>query len=170
MVGSDQNGQEDQSGEGSGAAGEPDGQGEAGMTEQPVVIGPQYAVATTTVNVRSSDSEQADKLGSVNGGTRVEVQEVCVNGWTKIVYEKKDGYIKSEYLQMEESPAGQEVIGKVTANTNINVRSAASQSSERLGLLAAGGSLELLGVEGEWCKVVYNGQVAYVKAEFVTQE
>jgi uncharacterized protein YgiM (DUF1202 family) len=80
--------------------------------------------------VRSSDSEQADKLGKVVGGTKVQVQEVRVNGWTKIVYEGGDGYIKSEYLQMEESAEGLETIGTVTANTNINVRSAASEEAE----------------------------------------
>lgn len=138
--------------------------------EEPAESGPQYATATTTVNVRSSDSEQADKLGKVSGGTTVEVQEVRVNGWTKIVYEGKDGYIKSEYLQMAESAAGQNVIGTVIASTNINVRSAASETAERLGVLAGGESLELLANEDGWCKVKYNGQVGYVKSDYVTQQ
>ena len=147
------------------------GQGnEAEVTEPPVASGPMYAVATTTVNVRSSDSEKADKLGKVANGTRVQVQEVQINGWTKIVFEGKDGYIKSEFLQMEESAADLEVIGKVTATANINVRAAASSGAERLGLLSGGQSLELLAVEDGWCKVKYNGQVGYVSAEYVTQE
>ena len=145
-------------------------EGTDGQTEPPAADnGPQYATATTTVNVRSSDSEQADRLGKVAGGTRVQVQEVRVNGWSKIVFEGGDGYIKSEYLQMEESAEGQEVIGSVTAKESINIRSAASTESERLGVLAGGESLELLANEGEWCKVKYNGKVGYVKTEFVTQ-
>lgn len=137
--------------------------------ETPVDNGPQYATATTTVNVRSSDSEQADKLGKVTGGSQVQVQEVIVNGWTKIVFEGKDGYIKSEYLQMAESAAGQDVIGTVTATTNINVRSAASETADRLGVLAAGESLDLLADENGWCKVKYNGQVGYVKSDYVSR-
>lgn len=137
--------------------------------ETPVDNGPQYATATTTVNVRSSDSEQADKLGKVTGGSRVQVQEVIANGWTKIVFEGKDGYIKSEYLQMAESAVGQDVIGTVTATTNINVRSAASETADRLGVLAAGESLDLLANENGWCKVKYNGQVGYVKSDYVSQ-
>ena len=129
---------------------------------------PAYATATTTVNVRSSDSEQADKLGRVSAGTRVQVQEVRLNGWTKVVYEGADGYIKSDYLQFAESTEGQEVIGTVTANTNINVRAAASETAEKLGMLAGGESLDLLAVEGDWCKVSFGGQAAYVKAEYVT--
>lgn len=141
-----------------------------GEPAAPAETGPQYAVATTTVNVRNSDSEQADKLGKVAGGTRVQVQEVRLNGWTKIVYEGSDGYIKSEYLQMEESAEGQEIIGSVTANTNINVRSAASEDAEVLGILPGGESLELLANENGWCKVKYSGKVAYVKSEYVTQQ
>lgn len=140
------------------------------VTEPPAESGPQYATATTTVNVRSSDSEQAEKMGKVSGGTRVEVQEIRVNGWTKIVYEGKDGYIKSEYLQMEESAGGVEAVGTVTATSAVNVRSAADETANRLGVLPMGESLDLLGNEGDWCKVRYNGQVGYVKAEFVTQQ
>lgn len=137
--------------------------------ETPVDNGPQYATATTTVNVRSSDSEQADKLGKVTGGSQVQVQEVIANGWTKIVFEGKDGYIKSEYLQMAESAAGLDVIGTVTATTNINVRSAASETADRLGVLTAGESLDLLADENGWCKVKYNGQVGYVKSDYVSR-
>lgn len=138
--------------------------------EAPVDAGPQYATATTTVNVRSSDSECADKLGKVTNGTRVQVQEVRVNGWTKIIFEGKDGYIKSEYLQLEESAAGYETIGTVTATTNINVRSAASETAERLGVLAGGSTLDLIANENGWCKVKYNGQLGYVKSDYVTQQ
>lgn len=138
--------------------------------EAPADLGPRYATATTTVNVRSSDSEQADKLGKVAGGEKVQVQEVRVNGWTRIVFEGSDGYIKSEFLQMEESADGQTVIGTVTANENVRIRGAASEDGEQLGLMVGGDSLELLANENGWCKVIYNGKIGYVKAEYVTQQ
>ena len=137
--------------------------------EAPAESGSQYASATTTVNVRSSDSEQADKLGKVVSGTKVQVQEVRVNGWTKIVFEGKDGYIKSEYLQMEESGEGQQTIGTVTAVENVRVRAGASEDAEQIGLLAGGESVELIANENGWCKVKYDGKVGYVKADYVTQ-
>lgn len=164
--------------EGEGAApveGEAPGNGTdpaAGAAEDPgtaAPAGPTSAVATTTVNVRSSDSELADRLGQVVGGTKVQVQEVRANGWTKIVYDGGDGYIKSEYLQLEESAEGQEVIGTVTANTNVNVRAAASETAELVGILVGGDTAELLANENGWCKIKYDGKVAYVKGEYVTQ-
>jgi len=137
--------------------------------EAPVEAVPQYATATTTVNVRSSDSEQADKLGKVSSGTKLQIVEIRVNGWTKVLYEGKEGFIKSEYLQLVESAAGVEVIGTVTATTNINVRAAASESADRLGVLAGGDSVELVANENGWCKIKYNGQIGYVKADYVQQ-
>ena len=137
-------------------------------TEQPTEEqGPQYVTTTTTVNVRSSDSEQADKLGKVAGGTKLQVLEQRANGWTKVDYEGKEGYIKTEFLQLAESAAGAEIIGTVTATTNINVRASASETADRLGVLSGGDSAELVGTEGDWSKIKYNGQIGYVKSEYV---
>lgn len=137
-------------------------------TEQPAEEqGPQYVTTTTTVNVRSSDSEQADKLGKVAGGTKLQVLEQRANGWTKVDYEGKEGYIKTEFLQLAESASGAETIGTVTATTNINVRASASETADRLGVLSGGDSAELVGTEGDWSKIRYNGQIGYVKSEYV---
>lgn len=126
-----------------------------------------YATATTTVNVRKSDSEQADKLGKITAGTQVEVLEQRVNGWDKVLYEGQEGYVKADYLQVSTSAAGAETIGTVTATTNINVRAAASETADKLGMLIGGDSAELIANEGEWCKIKFSGQIAYVKTEYV---
>ena len=144
-----------------------DTQTENGEQQEAEDQGPQYVTTTTTVNVRSSDSEQADKLGKVSGGTKLQVLEQRPNGWTKVDYEGKEGYIKTEFLQLAESAAGAESIGTVTATTNINVRASASETADRLGVLSGGDSAELLGTEGDWSKIKYNGQIGYVKSEYV---
>ena len=151
--------------------------GETTNEEQPA--GELYAKATTTVNVRSSDSEQADKLGKVAEGTRIQVLEQRVNGWSKVLFETKEGYIKSEFLQVEESTqsaensgntgntTNEESVGTVTASTNVNIRASASENAEKIGTLVGGASAQLLAKEGDWCKIKYDGEVGYVKAEFV---
>lgn len=144
-----------------------DVQTENGEQQEAEDQGPQYVTTTTTVNVRSSDSEQADKLGKVSGGTKLQVLEQRPNGWTKVDYEGKEGYIKTEFLQLAESAAGAEIIGTVTATTNINVRASASETADRLGVLSGGDSAELVGTEGDWSKIKYNGQIGYVKSEYV---
>lgn len=150
-----------------------------GAAEQPPVeqppaqTGPLYATATTTVNVRSSDSENAEKLGKVAGGTKLEVTEQRANGWSRVVFEGKEGYIKSEYLQVAasgESAEGTTAVGSVTASANVNVRASASETADKLGVLAGGDSAELLGEEGEWCRIKYGGQVGYVKTEYIQKQ
>ena len=154
-----------------------DGNGEDGQTGDP---GPDqnvdnqeeeviYAVATTTVNVRKSDSEKAEKLGRVASGTKIQVLEQLVNGWSKVVFEKQEGYIMSKYLKVQEAATKYVPIGKVRATDNINVRTDASTDSGKIGTLVKGEEVDLLAIEGDWCKINYKGQIAYVKAEYVEQ-
>ena len=84
-----------------------------------------------------------------------------------IKYSAEEGFIKSEYLSVVESANGVETIGTVTATTNINVRAAASETAEKLGVAIGGDTLDLVANEGDWCKIIYNGQIGYVKAEYV---
>lgn len=137
------------------------------VSEEPAVTEPVYATATATVNVRSSDSIEADRLGKLTKGTKIKVLEQKPNGWSKIEFEKKEGYVKTEYLSIAESAADVETIGTVTAKTNVNVRAAASQDSQKLGVAAGGESFSLVANEGEWCKIIYDGQIGYIKAEYV---
>ena len=58
---------------------------------------------TAVVNVRSSDSVEADKLGKTTKGQVLELIEERLNGWSKVNYEGKEGFIKTEYLVAEET-------------------------------------------------------------------
>ena len=154
---------------GEGQGGQQTEQGDNGQKqpEQTEII---YATATTTVNVRKSDSEKAEKVGRVSGGTKIQVLEQLVNGWSKVVYEKSEGYIMSKYLKVQESTAKYTPIGKVKATDNINVRAEASTDSAKMGTLVKGETVDLFAEEGEWCKIGFKDQVAYVKAEYVEKQ
>lgn len=74
------------------------------VTEEPEATIVVTKVKTTdVVNVRSSDSETADKLGKAQLGQVFDLVEAKVNGWSHIIYEGKDAYIKSDYLETAES-------------------------------------------------------------------
>lgn len=150
-----------------------------------------------TVNVRSSDSEKADKIGKVPKGVRLPLLEKKANGWSKIQYEGQEAYIKSEYLldvinneqetaetdnTASETTTQTETAsetkkenngpvgkdGKITAKTTVNVRASASENGERLGVIYQGEKLELVMEQADgWCKVKYKGKTGYVKTEFV---
>lgn len=152
--------------------------------------------ATDVVNIRSSDSETADKLGKAEIGQEFELVERKGNGWSKIVYEGSEAYIKSEYLEDSETTevaavdvqeeetdntdtetteteeAGTtdsaQTTGTVTVIENVRIRSSASEDSEKLGTAYIGQELELIMKQADgWTKIKYNGKTAYVKSEFV---
>ncbi|MCR5640772.1 MAG: SH3 domain-containing protein [Lachnospiraceae bacterium] len=54
---------------------------------------------SSTVNVRSSMSESASKVAVAYAGEQVTVVMPYAEGWTKVTYKGKEGYIKSEYLK-----------------------------------------------------------------------
>lgn len=140
--------------------------------------------ATAVVNMRSSDSERADKLGKAQVGDTFKVLEQRANGWTKLTDGTKEFFIKSEYLEVtaeapaapqeaavQDTPVQEEPAagnGQVTAKTTVNVRKSPSETGEKLGKIRQGEKLELIMNQADgWSKVKYNGQTAYVKSEFV---
>ncbi len=127
---------------------------------------PFTAIALTTVNVRASDSENADRLGMVNGGTELTVLENQVNGWAKIEFEGKEGYIKVEFLVIPEKVEDVEVIGTITTTDDLNIRLGPTSESSRLGMVSKGTTLNYVGEEDGWYKVIYNDQVAYVSSDY----
>lgn len=72
-------------------------------TEPEVQVVVTKVKTTAVVNVRSSDSVEADKLGKTSNGQILELIEERLNGWSKVNFEGKEGYIKSEYLEAEET-------------------------------------------------------------------
>lgn len=148
--------------------------------------------ATDVVNVRSSDSETADKVGKAQIGDEFTLLEEKGNGWSKITFDGKDAFIKTEYLEpVEEAAAAAETEQAdqdtaqtetnegtqtaaagdgttVTVTENVNVRKTASETGEKLGLVYVGEKLELVMKQADgWTKVKYKGQTAYVKSDYV---
>jgi uncharacterized protein YgiM (DUF1202 family) len=149
----------------------------------------QVVRATDTVNVRSSDSEQADKIGKAAAGTEMTRTEIRINGWSKVVFEGKEAYIKSDYLEVVSSndttnndttvdtanndntaQTTQSASGTVVATTNVNVRSKASETADKLGTAVAGNTYTLLGQEGDWYKISFGNETGYVKAEYFEKQ
>ena len=135
------------------------------QSEQPVT---EEVRAITTVNVRSSDSETADKLGKVTTGTTLTRLEERVNGWSKVIFEGQEGYIKSEFLEVVSTQSNAPTEGYVTVKENVNIRSEASETAERIALAYQGTKLELIEhMSNGWTRIKYNGREAYVKSEYV---
>lgn len=158
-----------------------------GEEDQQTVTVVTKVKAIDVVNIRSSDSETADKLGKAAIGDEFKLIEKIDNGWSKVEYEGKDAYIKSMYLedvefvevdaetdtgtQANTQVGSDAVTGTVTATANVRIRSEASETSEKLGLAYKGQKLDLIAHQDDgWTRIRYNGHVAYVKSDYVKSE
>lgn len=144
---------------------------------------------TDVVNIRTSDSETADKLGKAAVGDEFELLEEKGNGWSKIRYNDGDAFIKSEFLEPSEtqtaSADGQpeeeeeeeepqqtaestETTGTVTVQETVKIRKGASTSSDQIDTVYAGTKLDVIMKQADgWTKIKYKGQTAYVKSDYV---
>ena len=159
-------------------------------TEEPEVVLVVTKVKTTdVVNVRSSDSIEADKIGKTTKGQILELVEERVNGWSKVIFEGKEGFIKTEFLQPEETemqlstevPENSSVVGVVeesdttaktgTVTDTVNVRKTASTEADIVGILDKGCAIEIIEqMNNGWTKINHPNGEAYVKSDFVKVE
>ena len=148
--------------------------------------------AIDVVNIRTSDSETADKLGKAAVGDEFELLEEKGNGWSKIKYEGGEAFIKSDYLEPSESMAASDVEqnedeeegdsqeqadnsddsaatnGTVTVKETVRIRSGASENSEKIATAYMGETFDVIMKQADgWTKIKYNGQTAYVKSDYV---
>ena len=178
-------------------SGEPSGDEQANepQTTEPSVVVTKVK-ATAVVNIRTSDSETADKLGKAAVGDEFTLLEERGNGWSMVNYEGREAFIKSEYLEPSETTLvnaeGTEtettsatetqttqttqtgnnnsdtVTGTVTVKENVRIRASASEEGEKLGTAYVGEQLELIMKQADgWTKIKYNGRTAYVKSDYV---
>ena len=141
---------------------QPAGEGEEGEIKT--------ATANATVNVRVSDSMNADTMGQLYGGTTVQILEMKGNGWSRIAYDGKEGYVKTEYLTLDIDIDSVETIGTVTAIETINIRAKAGTDGMIMGSFAKGSTARLVSEEDGWCEVIYNGKVVYLSSEYLEIE
>ncbi|MCR5282363.1 MAG: SH3 domain-containing protein [Lachnospiraceae bacterium] len=139
----------------------------------------QICTAIETVNVRSSDSENGEKIGKLQQGEKVTRYEELENGWSRVSYNGSEAFVKSEFLKVDEAPAtddggeasaetqeggeaaapaettstttAADLEGKstVTAKESVNVRKSASQDSEKIGVAYQGEHFKLLQAQGD---------------------
>ena len=154
-------------------------------TEEPVEEVAETVVKTVrttdVVNVRSSDSATADKIGKAQKGEEYTLLEEKGNGWSKIMYDGKEAYIKTEFLQVvseetaeasnsenSEATDNSPVSGTATVTDTVNIRTSASTSAEKLGVCYPGDKLEIIMKQADgWTKVKFKNKTGYVKSEFL---
>ncbi|MCL2052335.1 MAG: SH3 domain-containing protein [Lachnospiraceae bacterium] len=133
------------------------------------------ARAIEVVNIRSSDSETADRLGRAIIGEEFTVLEQKGNGWSRISFNNRDAYIKSEFLEIIGEIGGQassaETDGRVrVTSSNVRVRASASTSGNIIGTANRGDRFDFVETVSGWAKIIYNNEIGYIRNDFIERE
>ncbi|CEK37256.1 mannosyl-glycoendo-beta-N-acetylglucosamidasedomain protein, possible enterotoxin [[Clostridium] sordellii] len=139
--------------------------------EKPNVETKIKVVAATSLNVRSGPSTGHGIIGSLKNNEKVEVISES-NGWSKIKYNGKEGYVSSTYLK-DSNEGGtvtppEQTKTKVVTATSLNVRSGPSTGHGIIGSLKNNEKVEVISESNGWSKIKYNGKEGYVSSTYLT--
>ena len=150
----------------------------------------QALITGSSVRIRNNPATSGGILHTVNAGTSIVVLDKttisgdgCSNGWLKIRYKEKEGYVCSNYVKyVDSSFAGINVVN-YTARVNgndVGVREKATTSSTKINSLSLGVNVAILEEvngntascsSGKWYKVQYYGdKVGYICKNYVTKK
>lgn len=130
--------------------------------------------ATTDVNLRSSNSADSMKLGTLKLGEAAYRILSCENNWDLVRYDGDLYFVCRDYLEYtnEYVESDYEHIPKndiVLTNTDLNFRSEPSTEGKKLDTFKEGTELQVLAeVDNGWLLVRYNGEIGYVSGDYTT--
>ncbi|MCX0352631.1 SH3 domain-containing protein [Clostridium perfringens] len=132
---------------------------------------------SSSLNVREGASTSSKVIGSLSGNTKITI--VGEEGaFYKIEYKGSHGYVAKEYVkdikdevvtepEKPSNPENSKKTGVVTASKGLNVRKEANTSSQIIGILNSGESVEIIGEENGFYKITYKGQEAYASKNYI---
>lgn len=136
-----------------------------------VQAGYAKVTAKSSLHLRSGPSSSSSSLGKLASGATAQILGV-ENGWVKVSYGSKAGYLSSDYVSVVASgTSGSESTSsssgvKVTSSGRLNMRKSASTGSSIVTKLNRGTVAKLLSTEGSWYKVSYGSYTGYVSTAY----
>ncbi|MBE5800694.1 MAG: hypothetical protein E7319_00195 [Clostridiales bacterium] len=126
---------------------------------------------TTSLNLRSAGSSSSRWLGAYPSGTWLEIIGSQNNFYQVVTPDGLVGYMSKNYIDATGN-SGQTLRIATVTNQNggafLNFRATPSYSAQVLGIFYNGVPLLVLGEQNGWYCVQINGQVGYVRSEYVT--
>ncbi len=120
-------------------------------------------ITASELNVRSGP--WGDILGTLKSNDQVDIIEAC-GDWYKISYNGKTGYIHGNWVTTQDKKGQTEPKYGVVSNCYwLNVRR--TPSGDVLDQLQSGSQVYILGQVGDWYKIKYNGNEAYVHKNYI---
>ena len=127
-----------------------------------------YAVAKTSMNVRTGAGTSYPIVGTVSAGTKLEVLEKLSSGWYKVVWTTVSSgcaYVSNAgggYFNYEDKP-NSNFRGVATTTTSMYIRALPSTLGKNLGSVSANTKLNVIEImPNKWYKVEWKGSFAFI--------
>ena len=135
----------------------------AAEAEQAVAVG---ATTGASLRLREEPSTSASIVTTLNKGVAVAILADKADGWYKISYNGKSGFVSADYLIVDRDNLFT-TYGR-TNGDGVNVRSAASTDSEVLASVNKGTIVTVNGFENGWYDVPCEyGTEGYIRSDFL---
>ena len=121
--------------------------------------------ANSGLRLRESASTSSSILATAPNGANVVIVEK-LNGWYKVIYNLKTGYMSADYLEVKERENVDLGEGKINCSL-VNIRSGPSTSNTLVDQASKGEKVSIFGFNCGWYKVKYNGQTGYIRSDLV---
>jgi len=130
--------------------------------------------SSETVNFRSTPSTGAAIIAKLRHGTKVNLIKND-GSWCYVSYNGNNGYIMSDYLRITEAADDENEDSSTQSGRMVKIIKTAalhtdtSTETYQIALIPAGTAVECLETDGDWAKVVYNGETGYVMLECIDE-
>ena len=138
----------------------------------PTPASEQVLEAVTGLNVRTGPGTSYTRIGTIRPGTTYAIVGEQF-GWYAINFEGQTGYVSGQYVRVSQGQPSAPSAGNtggggtLEAVTGLNVRSGPGLEHGRIGLIRPGTRYTIVGQQGGWYAIEYNGQTGYVSGQYV---
>jgi cell wall-associated NlpC family hydrolase len=124
-------------------------------------------VAATTLNVRSGPDTTYSVVCTVEQNEKIVILEKISADWFRVVYRGSEGYVASTYLRDILTAENFSAVGKLTGD-DVCMRATPTTSADKLCIVDAGVTVDIIGINNGWYKVKHGGKTGYIRSDFIS--
>lgn len=128
-------------------------------------------IGAGTVNVdilrlRSQPNTDSAILATATDGSNIILLDDCGDGWYKVIYNRLEGYMLSDYFDI--STTADINLGSASVDASaVNLRTGPSTDSAIVTTVIGGNVVDITGIDLDWFKVTYEDFTGYIHSDYL---